>query len=114
MEHTNRWRWAAVAVLAGTSILAACGSDDEAEPTVAVAPEVADVSGSDEHLTNIAEAGESQSEVAIVAANRAAAARLAGEADRYERAQQAKAAREAAAEAENQAHLDGQARTYGQ
>jgi hypothetical protein len=73
----------AVAVLVTA---AACGADDGVETK---APAAVDVAGSDQHLNNMAAEAHQ--------ADRAATARLAAQAEAYER----------------KAHLDGQARTYG-
>jgi hypothetical protein len=84
--------FALVAALGATA--AACGNDNDDTVTKApAAPSAADVAGSDQHLSN-----------------------MASDADRAERAERAAAARlTAQAEAvERQAHLDGQANTYGQ
>jgi hypothetical protein len=81
-------RWAAPVALVGALGLAACGDNDDTEAVRVAAPSVAGL-GSDQHLNNAAD------EVARAQrANEAASARLAGEAER-------------------QAHLEGQARTYG-
>jgi hypothetical protein len=81
-------RWAAPVALAGALGLAACGDNDDTEAVRVAAPSAAGV-GSDQHLNNAAE------EIARTQrANEAASARLAGEAER-------------------QAHLDGNAETYG-
>jgi hypothetical protein len=81
-------RWAAPVALVGALGLAACGDNDDTEAVRVAAPGVAGL-GSDQHLNNAAD------EVARAQrANEAASARLAGEAER-------------------QAHLDGNAETYG-
>jgi hypothetical protein len=81
-------RWAAPVALVGALGLAACGDNDDTEAVRVAAPSAAGV-GSDQHLNNAAD------EIARAQrANEAASARLAGEAER-------------------QAHLDGNAETYG-
>jgi hypothetical protein len=81
-------RWAAPVALVGALGLAACGDNDDTEAVRLAAPSVAGL-GSDQHLNNAAD------EMARAQrANEAASARL-------------------AAEAERQAHLDGNAETYG-
>jgi hypothetical protein len=81
-------RWAAPVALVGALGLAACGDNDDTEAVRVAAPSVAGL-GSDQHLNNAADEIASAQRV-----NEAASARLAGEAER-------------------QAHLDGNAETYG-
>jgi hypothetical protein len=81
-------RWAAPVALVGALGLAACGDNDDTEAVRVAAPSDAGL-GSDQHLNNAAD------EIARAQrANDAASARLAGQ-------------------AEQQAHLDGNAKTYG-
>jgi hypothetical protein len=108
--HTTL-RWTACALAAAGLLMAACGSDDDDVTTRPAAPSVADVSGSDRHLYNLG--AESVSPAAIAEANRAATLRLQGQADQIAEAQAKRQAAVDAEEAERQAHLDGQARTYG-
>ena len=154
MHITLRWTVCALAA-AGLLTLAACGDSDDDVTTQPAAPSVADVSGSDQHLTNMAEqanpgyvysGGEADSlgqqaaddsALAVRAGNAAAEwanaeryvdqleARAAEAAELTAEQAQADAEREAwarlddvteaqnAEEIERQAHLDGQARTYG-
>ena len=129
-------RWAAPVALVGALGLAACGDDGDAavQTGAPAAPSAADVAGSDQHLSNLAE------EVREARANAAASARLQGQAEAYQRVDAAQAAAVSsqaeladqqfayqagfrpnvsaadaaiAAEAERQAQLEGQARTYG-
>jgi hypothetical protein len=81
-------RWAAPVALVGALGLAACGDNDDTEAVRVAAPSVAGL-GSDQHLNNAATEAERQAR-----ANAAESARL-------------------AALAEQQAHLDGQAKLYG-
>jgi hypothetical protein len=132
MQHPPTWqRRAAIFTMAaagllGATVAAACGdnSDDvSTEPAApAAAPSPADVAGSDVHLRNLADTAEA--ELAQEQANAAASARMAGQAaayaraqqaaaDAYVSAQQARAQQATAADAETQAHLDGQANTFG-
>jgi hypothetical protein len=111
MHTTLRWTACALAA-AGLFLGAACGGDDDGNDvtTGPAAPSAADVAGSDQHLYNLGASGLANS---VEAANAAASARLQGYADAVAEAQ---AQRDAAAQAEDierQAHLDGQARTYG-
>lgn len=132
MDHLRRAA-VALAIVAGLSVaVAACGDDDDAVTTDPAAPSAADVSGSDEHLANMA------SEAAAEArANQAASDRLQGQADAHAKAEaksygdehrqpapayvyggdagvntQEAGDRAIAEAAEQQAHLDGQAETY--
>ena len=74
-------RWAAPVALVGALGLAACGDGDDAavQTRAPAAPSAADVAGSDQHLTNLAE------EIREARANAAASARLQGQADAYQR-----------------------------
>jgi hypothetical protein len=168
MHITLRWTVCALAA-AGLLTLAACGDSDDDVTTQPAAPSAADVSGSDQHLRNLAEAGATnraalaaqaeqyvdqltaraaetaEAELAQEQANAAASARLQGYAEQYAEAHSAE--RQAnpgyvygggsrasqatdaglcatcvgaevgeqpdADDIERQAHLDGQARTYG-
>jgi hypothetical protein len=111
MHTTLRWTACALAA-AGLFLGAACGGDGDSNDvtTGPAAPSAADVTGSDQHLYNLGDSGLATS---VEAANAAASARLQRYADAVAEAQ---AQRDAAAQAEDierQAHLDGQARTYG-
>jgi len=113
MSSKVRVAAAAVAALAILG-LAACGDDDDdvtTQPAVPAAPAPADVSGSDQHLENLADDGAVN---AFEAGNQAASDRLQGQADQIAEAQAKAKAAQAAEDLERQAHLDGQARTYGQ
>jgi hypothetical protein len=101
-------RWAAPVALVGALGLAACGDNDDTEAVRVAAPSVAGL-GSDQHLANKAE------ELARVSASAGSDQHLNNAADEIARAQRANEAASArlAAEAERQAHLDGNAETYG-
>jgi hypothetical protein len=110
MHITMRWTACALAA-AGLLVGAACGDDDSNDVTTGpAAPRAADVAGSDQHLYNLGDSGLADS---VAAANAAASARLQGYADQQDRAQAEAQAQADAEAAERQAHLDGQARTYG-
>jgi hypothetical protein len=116
-------RWAAPVALVGALGLAACGDSDDTA-SVRVAPSAAGL-GSDQHLVNQAEelarasdvVGSDQhlnnqaAEIASQRANRAASARLSGQAEQLQRAQAARLAAQAE-QVERLAHLQGQAHTY--
>jgi hypothetical protein len=158
MHITLRWTAFALAA-AGLFLGAACGSDsDDDVATTPAAPSAADVSGSDQHLHNLGDAGAvnrieagnraaaranadayaeqqaaraaeaAEAELAQEQANAAASARLGGYAEQYAQAHSqarvdnpgyvygggSRALQVDDAEAiDRQAHLDGQARTYG-
>jgi hypothetical protein len=110
MHITMRWTACALAA-AGLLVGAACGDDDSNDVTTGpAAPSAADVAGSDQHLYNLGDSGLANS---VEAANAAASARLQGYADQQARARAEAQAQADAEAAERQAHLDGQARTYG-
>ena len=118
-------RWAAPVALVGALGLAACGDSDDTEAVRVAAPSAVGV-GSDQHLTNQAEelarasasAGSDQhlnnqaAEIASQRSNRAASARLSGQAEQMQRAEAARLVVRAE-QFEQQAHLDGNAETYG-
>jgi hypothetical protein len=101
-------RWAAPVALVGALGLAACGDSDDTEAVRVAAPSVAGL-GSDQHLANQAE------ELARSSAVAGSDQHLNNAADEIARAQRANEAASArlAGEAERQAHLDGNAETYG-
>jgi hypothetical protein len=101
-------RWAAPVALVGALGLAACGDNDDTEAVRVAAPSVAGL-GSDQHLANQAE------ELARASAVAGSDQHLNNAADEIARAQRANEAASArlAGEAERQAHLDGNAETYG-
>jgi hypothetical protein len=101
-------RWAAPVALVGALGLAACGDNDDTEALRVAAPSVAGL-GSDQHLANQAE------ELARASAVAGSDQHLNNAADEIARAQRATEAASArlAGEAERQAHLDGNAETYG-
>jgi hypothetical protein len=101
-------RWAAPVALVGALGLAACGNSDDTEAVRVAAPSVAGL-GSDQHLANQAE------ELARASASAGSDQHLSNVADEIARAQRANEAASArlAGEAERQAHLDGNADTYG-
>jgi hypothetical protein len=122
-------RWAAPVALVGALGLAACGNSDDTEAVRVAAPSAAGV-GSDQHLSNKAEelaqeqrafraasVGSDQhlnnraAEIASQRANRAASARLTGQAEQMQRAEAARLAAQAE-QVERSAHLEGQANTY--
>jgi hypothetical protein len=124
-------RWAAPVALVGALGLAACGDNDDTEAVKVAAPSAAGV-GSDQHLANKAEelaqqerayraavatVGSDQhlnnqaAEIASQRANRAASARLTGQAEQIQRAEAARLAAQAE-RFERSARLEGQARTY--
>ena len=122
-------RWAAPVALVGALGLAACGNSDDTEAVRVAAPSAAGV-GSDQHLSNRAEelaqeqrafraasVGSDQhlsnkaAEIASQRANRAASARLTGQAEQMQRAEAARLAAQAE-QVERSAHLEGQANTY--
>jgi hypothetical protein len=122
-------RWAAPVALVGALGLAACGDSDDTASVRVAAPSAAGV-GSDQHLTNMAaELAEEQrsyqaasvgsdqhlnnqaAEIASQRANRAASARLSGQAEQLQRAEAARLAAQAE-QVERSAHLQGQAHTY--
>jgi hypothetical protein len=74
-------RWAAPVVLVGALGLAACGDGDDAavQTRAPAAPSAADVAGSDQHLSILAE------QIREARANAAASARLQGQAEAYQR-----------------------------
>ena len=78
-------RWAAPVVLVGALGLAACGDGDDAtvQTRAPAAPSAADVAGSDQHLSNLAE------QIRETRANAAASARLEGQAETYPRVEAA-------------------------
>jgi hypothetical protein len=101
-------RWAAPVALVGALGLAACGDNDDTEAVRVAAPSVAGL-GSDQHLANQAE------ELARASASAGSDQHLnnaAAEGERQARANAAGSARLAGL-AEQQAHLDGQAKLYG-
>jgi hypothetical protein len=101
-------RWAAPVALVGALGLAACGDNDGTEAVRVAAPSVAGL-GSDQHLTNQAE------ELARASASAGSDQHFnnrAAELANQQRANEAASAR-LAGEAERQAHLDGNAETYG-
>jgi hypothetical protein len=118
-------RWAAPVALVGALGLAACGDSDDTASVRVAAPSAAGVAGSDQHLVNQAEelarasgvVGSDQhlnnqaAEIASQRANRAASARLSGQAEQLQRAQAARLAAQAE-QVERSAHLQGQAHTY--
>jgi hypothetical protein len=81
-------RWAAPVALVGALGLAACGDGDDAavQTRAPAAPSAADVAGSDQHLSNLAE------QVREARANAAASARLQGQAEAHQRVEAAQAA----------------------
>lgn len=89
MQHKRRTFGVVALVVALAATAAACGDNDDDTNAVKTEAAAADVAGSDQHLTNTAAELARQERV-----NAAATARLAGEAER-------------------QAHLAGQANTYG-
>jgi hypothetical protein len=101
-------RWAAPVALVGALGLAACGDNDDTEAVRVAAPSVAGL-GSDQHLANQAE------ELARASASAGSDQHLNNQAAELARAQRANAAATArlAGLAEQQAHLDGNAETYG-
>jgi hypothetical protein len=124
-------QWVAPVALVGALGLAACGNSDDTEAVRVAAPSPAGI-GSDQHLANMAEelaqqeraykaaaveVGSDQhlnnqaAEIASQRANRAASARLTGQAEQIQRAQAARVAAQAA-RVEWSAHLEGQAKTY--
>jgi hypothetical protein len=117
-------RWAAPVALVGALGLAACGNTDDTEAVKVAAPSAAGL-GRDQHLNNkageiaraSAGAGSDQhlnnqaAEIASQRANRAASARLTGQAEQIQRAEAARLAVEAE-RYERSAHLEGQANTH--
>ena len=101
-------RWAAPVALVGALGLAACGNSDDTEAVRVAAPSVAGL-GSDQHLTNKAE---ELARASAVAGSDQHLSNAAAEIARAQRANEAASAR-LAGEAERQAHLDGNAETYG-
>jgi hypothetical protein len=101
-------RWAAPVALVGALGLAACGNSDDTEAVRVAAPSVAGF-GSDQHLANKAE---ELARASAVAGSDQHLNNAAGEIARAQRANEAASAR-LAGEAERQAHLDGNAETYG-
>jgi hypothetical protein len=78
-------RWAAPVALVGALGLAACGDGDDAavQTRAPAAPSAADVAGSDQHLSILAE------QIREARANAAASARLQGQAEAYQRVEAA-------------------------
>jgi hypothetical protein len=124
-------QWVAPVALVGALGLAACGNGDDTEAVRVAAPSPAGI-GSDQHLANMAEelaqqeraykaaaveVGSDQhlnnqaAEIASQRANRAASARLSGQAEQLQRAEAARLAAQAE-QVERSAHLQGQAHTY--
>jgi hypothetical protein len=97
-------RWAAPVALVGALGLAACGNGDDTEAVRVAAPSVVGFD-SEQQLANEAERLASQR------ANRAASARLTGQAEQIQRAEAARLAAQAE-QFERSAHLEGQANTY--
>ena len=97
-------RWAAPVALVGAG-LAACGDGDDAavQTRAPTAPSAADVAGSDQHVSNLAE------QTREARANAAASARLQGQAEAYQHLDLAEQTREARANAAASARLQGQA-----
>ena len=117
-------RLAAPVALVGALGLAACGNSDDSEAIRVAAPSAVGV-GSDQHLSNQAEeiarasvgAGSDQhlsnqaAEIASQRANRAASARLTGQAEQMQRAEAARLSVQAE-QSERSAHFEGQGSTY--
>ena len=115
-------RWAAPVALVGAVGLAACGDGDNSDAaTASVAGRSYDYLGGDDHRVKASsEASGLDNHLDIRAneiatreqAERAATARLTAQAEQYQAAQAARLAAQAE-QFERQAHLDGQANTYG-
>ncbi len=117
-------RWAAPVALVGALGLAACGNSDDTEAIKVAAPSAVGV-GSDQHLSNKAEelarvsasAGSDQhlnnqaAEIASQRVDRAASARLTGQAEQIQRAEAARLSANAE-RAERTAKLESQVETY--